>query len=199
MFSSSQVKSVVVCVSALVAVLAVFCGNAAAQVEKPFKISGGGVGPTGLPLPGQVPRSHSSTGEATHLGRYSGDGKVETDSASFDPETGTFSGEFGSGSPYVFTGANGDELVCYYGRTDFGATNPGTFELVIVDVLSDGSLVVEGTFVAEFVAQPKLSTGKFAGVTGNWIMYASTSPFVLGSSDPIDYTWEGEGTLTFQK
>ena len=51
--------------------------------------SGGGVAPFGLPLPGQDPRPHSSLGQATHLGRYTGDGTVETDSAAFDPATGT--------------------------------------------------------------------------------------------------------------
>ena len=54
---------------------------------KPFKISGQGVGPTGLPLPGQTPRSHWIVGEATELGRHYGEGTVRTDSAAFDPNT----------------------------------------------------------------------------------------------------------------
>ena len=181
---------------ALVAVFTLLCGNAAAH-GKPFKVKGRGVAPSGVPLPGQEPRSHSAVGEATHLGRYYGEGSVRTDSATFDPGTGRISGEFGSGEPFVFTGANGDELVCYYGRTDFGASKPGTFELTIVDVLSDGSLVVEAMWIAEFVAQPDLSTGKFADVEGSWIMYAWSEPFVLGSNDPVYYSWEGKGSLTF--
>lgn len=169
-----------------------------AQVVKPFKISGEGVGPLGLPLPGQPPRPHWAAGQATQLGEYDGLGEVETDSASFQPE-GTITGEFGSGSPFVFTGANGDHLVCWYGRTDHGASKPGTFVLTILDVLADGSLVVEAAWIAEFVPVPEASTGKFAGVTGSWVMYAYSEPFVLGSDDPVGYSWEGEGTLTFQQ
>ena len=169
---NSRLNRLVVSLIVLVAVVSWACPTAHAQV-KPFKITGGGVGPLGLPLPGQDPRPHSSVGEATHLGRYTGIGTLRTDSAAFDPATGHITGEFGSASPYVFTGADGDELVCYYGRTDFGASTPGTFELTIVDVLADGSLVVEALFVAEFVAQPDDCTGKFAGVTGSWIMVAT--------------------------
>ena len=198
MLRSFQFNKVVVSLAALIAVLAFVCSTAYAQV-KPFKIKGGGVATSGLPLPGQDPRAHWSVGEATHLGRYSGNGTIKTDTAVFDPTTGRIVGEFGSGSPYVFTGANGDELVCYYGRTDFGASEPGRFELVILDVLADGSLVVEAFFVAEFVVQPDDCTGKFAGVTGSWIMYAQSDPFILGSENPTKYTWSGEGSLTFPK
>jgi hypothetical protein len=99
----------------------------------------------------------------------------------------------------VFTGANGDQLVCWYGRTDHGASEPGTLVLTILDVLADGSLVVEAEFIAEFVPVPEACTGKFAGVTGSWIMYAFSEPFVLGASDPVNYTKSGEGKLTFQQ
>lgn len=184
-------------VAALVALSALACASAQAQV-KPFKITGGGIAPLGLPLPGQDARQHWSVGTATHLGKYTGDGTVATDSAGPGPAPGTISGEFGSGSPYVFTAANGDKLVCVYGRTAFGAAEPGTFELTIVGV-EDGNLIVTAEFVAEFVVQPDDCTGRFAGTTGSWIMYASTEPFVLGSDDPIAYTWEGEGELTFAK
>ena len=97
------------------------------------------------------------------------------------------------------SGANGDKLACHYGRTDSGASEPGTFELTIVDVLDDGSLVVEALWIAEFVALPDECTGKFAGVTGSWIMYARSEPFVLGSDDPVYYWWEGEGRLRFAR
>ena len=99
----------------------------------------------------------------------------------------------------MFTGANGEQLVCWYGRTDHGASQPGTFVLTILDVLADGSLVVEAAWIAEFVPVSDQCTGKFAGVTGSWVMYAYSAPFVLGSSDPVDYWWEGEGTLTFKQ
>ncbi len=172
--------------------------NQALAQEKPFKITGSGIGPDGLPLPGQAPRSHCAIGTATHLGKYYGLGEVETDTANPQPD-GTITGTFGSGSPFVFTGANGEQLVCWYGRTDHGASQPGTFVLTILDVLADGSLVVEAAWIAEFVPVSDQCTGKFAGVTGSWVMYAYSAPFVLGSSDPVDYWWEGEGTLTFKQ
>lgn len=62
----------------------------------------------------------------------------------------------------------------------------------------DGAPIVVADFIAEFVPQPE-STGRFAGASGGWIMYAWTEPFVLGSNDPVYYSWEGEGTLTFPK
>jgi len=198
MFCKSRFNKVVGPLTALAVVLTLACHKAQAQV-KPFKVTGEGVAPFGLPLPGQDARPHSIVGNATHLGRHTGEGSVKTDSVVFDPTTGRIIGEFGSGAPFVFTGANGDELVCYYGRTDFGASKPGTFELTILDVLPDGSLVVEALFIAEFVPQPDECTGMFAGVTGSWVMYATTEPFVLGSNDPVNYSWQGQGSLTFAK
>ena len=123
--------------TAVVALLAVSCGSAQAQV-KPFKITGAGVGPAGLPLPGQDPRPHWIVGVATHLGLHYGEGTVRTDSAVPDLANGKITGEFGSGSPFEFVGANGDKLVCHYGRTDFGASKPGSFELTILDIQADG-------------------------------------------------------------
>ena len=181
------------------ATIALASATAQAQV-KPFKITGGGVAPEGLPPPGEEGRQHWSVGNATHLGKYTGDGTVAIDTAAFDPVTGTIKGEFGGGSPYTFVAANGDRLVCVYGRTAFGAAVPGTFELTIVGATEEGAPIVHSTFTAEFVVQPELCTGRFAGVTGSWVMYAySIEPFVLGSSDPISYGWDGEGELTFPK
>ncbi len=166
-----------------------------AQVT-PFKIIGAGVGPMGLPLPGEPGRPHWAIGDASDLGFYFGLGQVETDTAIPSPD-GTISGEFGSSVPFVFTGAHGDTLACYYGRTEFGAAEPGTFELVPVPQLGAGWYVAH--FIAEFVPYDPECTGRFKGVTGGWIMYATTAPFLLGSSDPVYYTWEGEGSLTFAK
>jgi hypothetical protein len=197
MFRTRWLNSVVVPLAALVAAFAP-AGLAQAQV-KPFKIIGAGIAPDGLPLPGQPPRLHWIIGEATELGWHSGEGTVQTDSANPDPAKGIITGEFGAGSPFVFDGADGDKLVTWYGRTDHGASTPGTFTLTIVGVdPASGSPIVKALFIAEFVAVPGSSTGKFAGVTGSWIMYAETAPFVLGSSDPIPYAWEGEGKLTFR-
>src|SRR5262249_37798435 len=144
-------------------------GQVQAQV-KPFKIKGAGTGPLGLPLHKQDPRPHWIVGEATHLGRHYGEGTVETDSAVFDPTTGKIVGEFGGGSPFVFHGANGDQLVTWYGRVEHGASKPGSFELTILGTTADGDLIVQALWIAEFVAVPDESTGKFAGVTGSWVV-----------------------------
>jgi hypothetical protein len=183
--------------AAVLVAFATMGAASSAQVTKPFQITGSGFGPMGLPLPGQPARPHNIVGEATHLGRHTGQGTVQTNSAVFHPDTGTFTGDFGAGSPFVFVGANGERLVTWYGRVDHGASAPGHFTLTIVGVNPDGSLVVTAVFVAEFVVQPDLSTGKFAGATGNWIMIAETEPFVLASDGPIAYSWEGEGAITF--
>lgn len=100
-------------------------GEARAQV-KPFKITGEGAAPFGLPLPGQPARLHPIVGNATYLGRHTGEGSVKT-----DPDhlvfhaDGRITGEFGSGDPFVFTGANGDVLTCIYGREEGGAATAG--------------------------------------------------------------------------
>jgi hypothetical protein len=190
----------VVCpLAALVVTLIVAGPPSRAQVVKPFQIRGEGVGPLGLPLPGQDPREHWIIGEATHLGRHAGEGTVRTDSADFDPDTGQIVGQFGGGSPFVFVGANGDRLVTWYGRTDHGASEPGSFALTILGATGDGALIVQALWIAEFVAVPEESTGKFAGVTGSWVMIARSEPFVLGSDDPVAYSWEGQGWLTFRR
>jgi hypothetical protein len=68
----------------------------------PFKVTGGGTAPLGLPVfPGGT-APHNATGTATHLGNYSGN-EGEFELLSFDPVTGTgtFRGSF------VFVAANG--------------------------------------------------------------------------------------------
>jgi hypothetical protein len=198
MIRSSRRISTFVALAVLLALLTVAVSSAQAQTTKPFKIFGVGAGPIGLPLPGQPARPHWVVGVATDLGLHYGEGTVATDWAEPQPD-GTIAGEFGSGKPFVFRGAKGDRLVCNYGRVKYGASEPGTVQLTILDILDDGSLVVEAFWIAEFVPVPKASTGKFAGVTGSWIMYAYSEPFVLGSDDPVGYWWEGEGRLTFPK
>ena len=198
---SSSSKRIALNLLACAALLGLACGIAQAQV-KPFKITGKGAGPTGLPLPGQPPRLHWAIGEATHLGRYYGEGTVETLTAA--PTATGFAGTFGSGSPFVFAAANGDKLVCWYGRTDLPlngsrASQPGTFELTVVDFTAGGAPIVTALWLAEFVVQPGDSTGRFSGVTGSWVMVARSAPFVLGSNDPVLYSWEGQGKLTFPK
>jgi hypothetical protein len=174
----------------------VIAGNSANAQVKPFKIVGAGIAPDGIPLPGQDPRSHWSIGNATHLGKYSGLGAVQTDTNNLVFHSdGSITGEFGSAIPFAFEGANGDVLACHYGRTAFGAQNPGTFELVPT---GDPGVYV-AYWVAEFVPYLPDCTGKFAGIEGSWIMYASSEPFQLGGTDPVGYSWEGQGSLKFKQ
>lgn len=186
-------KNTVIYFAALVSTFSLLTYDAEAQV-KPFKINGEGVAPIGLPLPGQDARPHTIVGNATHLGRHRGEGSVQTYAPVFHGD-GRITGEFGSAEPFVFTAANGDILSCEYGQTEFGASTPGTFELIPVGPPG----IYTANFIAEFVPVSAACTGKFAGVSGSWVMYAVTEPFVLGSTDPIDYSWEGNGTLTFKK
>jgi hypothetical protein len=172
--------------------VALVVGSPTARAQtKPFKITGAGGGEHGLPGPGEDPRPHTATGTATHLGRYIGAGTVETLSVEPDPDNpGGLRGTFQSGSPFVFEAANGDLLVTNYGHGE----DPGTFTLTPTDD--------PGYFVARWIAffEPTAaSTGKFAGVTGGWTMYAESEPFRLGSEEPLTYSWYGEGTLTFPK
>ena len=156
-----------------------------------FAINGSGYGPKGLPLPGQPPRLHWATGYGTGLGHYMGVGEVQTDTATFHAN-GDITGQFGSPVAFRFVGSNGDVLACYYGNTDFGASQPGTFELIPVGI---GVFIAQ--FIAEFVPYDPECTGKFAGVSGSWTMFAWTEPFLLGSTEPVAYSWAGYGRLTF--
>lgn len=155
----------------------------------PFKVTGGGNAPQGLPVfPGGT-AVHDATGTATHLGKYTGEEGLFTLLSFTSETTGTFQGTF------VFVAANGDRLAFAY-----GAETPGTFTLIPAD---DGKVVVE--FVAEFTPIPEQSTGRFAKVTGgSFTMIATTEPFVLqpnaeGYTAPFQYTWEGEGSIEFGK
>jgi hypothetical protein len=179
----------------LVAGLAAAPDTARGQ-EKPFRVVGAGVGPLGLPLPGQDPRPHWAVGQASFLGRYYGEGTVETLTADFDPATGVITGNFQSGSPFAFEGANGDVLACDYGHYDkaTGDAKVGTFTLMPTG--NPGEYVA--FWIADFTPTDGC-TGRFRGVRGGWTMYAMSEPFILGSDDPTGYSWEGVGTLTFPK
>ena len=194
MLRRSWLNNVVVPMVVVVATLSMLSYDAQAQV-KPFKIKGEGVASEGLPLPGQPARPHTVVGTATHLGKHNGEGSIQTDMNNFVVHgDGSITGEFGSVAPFVFTGANGDILSCNYGRTDLGASTPGTFTLIPV-----GDGLYMAFFIAEFVPISAACTGKFKGVTGSWVMYAATEPFALGTSGSIEYSWEGSGELTFKK
>jgi sugar lactone lactonase YvrE len=147
----------------------------------PFKVTGGGTAPLGLPLALHVPAPHNATGTATFLGHYSAEGMFQLDS--FTSATG---GTFSSAQPVVFVAANGDRLAFNYA---------GTFQL-----FAAGPGQVYGVFVAAFTPVPQDSTGRFTRVTGgSFTIVATTDPFVLGATDPVAYTWEGQGWLQFDK
>jgi hypothetical protein len=158
----------------------------------PFKVTGGGTAPLGLPVfPGGT-APHNATGTGTFLGRYTGnEGLFEL--LTFDPATGagTFRGSF------VFVAANGDRLACNYGADP---ANPGTFTLIPA---GDGNVIA--VFVAEFTPVPGSCTGRFAQVTGGgFTMEATTEPFspvpnAEGYTAPFAYTWAGKGSLDFSK
>lgn len=192
----SRLKCLIASLAAVVAV-AVTGAPAAAQ-GTPFKIRGGGVGPDGLPLPGQPARPHVATGTATHLGRYSGAGTLQALSAASTSPT-TLGGLFGSAPTFTFTAANGDKLVCKYGKQTPADARTGQFTLTILDVTDAGELLVEALFEAYFEVQPQLSTGRLAGATGGWLMIARSAPFALGTDDPVYYSWEGTGRVALAR
>lgn len=176
---------------------------ALAQAPRPFRISGGGAAPNGLQtVPGaENARPHWAIGQATHLGRHFGSGTLKLDTVEpvfVGNQLVGFQGKFGSARPFVFNAANGDKLVTYYGNTDFGANEAGTYEITILGATAAGDLIVSAVFVAEFVIQPS-STGRFRGATGSWIMEACTAPFILGSSDPLPYYWQVQGTIVLPR
>jgi hypothetical protein len=186
-----------VTLAALVASFALACNTAEAQQTREFEVEGGGTAPKGLPLPGAPPGSHWAKGEGTFLHKYHGEGAVQINpDFTVDPKTGNISGTFESAVPFVFTGKDGDKLACTYGDPKFGPQ--GTYELIYLGGKPPG---IGGTyqafFVADFIPYDPDCTGKVKGVTGGWTMYAMTEPFVLGSTDPVEYTWKGEGSLTF--
>jgi hypothetical protein len=190
MFRNRFAVGLAVCALALV-----LAPNQAEAQVKPFKVTGGGTAPDGLPVfTGYPPAPHNATGTATHLGKYTGDEGMFT-LLSFDPATltGTFEGSF------VFVAANGDRLKCNY-RGNPAIPGTGTFS---GSLTADGQVIV--TFIQEFVPVPEESTGKFATVTGgSFIMIATSEAFPLeisaeGYTPPFAYTWVGQGTLTFVK
>jgi hypothetical protein len=172
--------------------LALVCPAANAQVV-PFKVTGGGPAPEGLSIFG-ADSPHSATGQATHLGKYSGSGVANV--LSFNPATGegTFHGH------YTFVAANGDRLAFTYGDTNNGAKQAGMFQ---VHDAGGGEVFV--VFIAEFNPIPAQCTGRFKDViAGSFLMVATTEPFELeldkdGFTPPFDYTWEGQGWIEFRK
>jgi hypothetical protein len=175
----------------LAASLALTSSRAEAQV-KPLKITGGGPAPNGISLIPGTAEPHSAVGNATELGRYTGQGFFQILEL-----TGPLTATFSSAPNFVFVAANGDHLAMTYGDVDNGAEQPGQ---VTLTPNSDGSFTA--TFVAEFNPDLPNCTGRFAKLTGgSLIMIAVSEPFfILGTSTtPFNYTWSGSGTLTYGK
>jgi hypothetical protein len=193
-WSHSMFRNRLMAVGLTFCTLAVVLAPSQAQAQtKPFKLTGGGTAPDGIPtFTGGPPAPHNATGNATQLGKYTGDEGMFT-LLSFDPSTltGTFEGSF------VFVAANGDRLKCNY-RGNPNIPGTGTFS---GSLTPDGLVVV--TFIQEFVPVPEESTGKFATITGgSFIMIATSEPLppVIGPdgyTPPFAYTWVGDGTLTY--
>ncbi|QDV84948.1 hypothetical protein [Planctomycetes bacterium TBK1r] len=155
----------------------------------PFEVNGGGPAPGGIPLFPGVSAEHFATGQATRLGEYSGSASFEI--VEYVPLAPT--GTFKSDAPFEFTASNGDKIVF-----DYGAEAPGVFSIT---PQADGNIVVE--FVAEFTLVPGESTGRFAKYTdGSFTMIAVTEPFSgvplpTGFTVPFDYSWTGEGSISY--
>jgi hypothetical protein len=187
MFRTARLPAVIVPLIALTASLTLTSSRAEAQV-KPLKITGGGYAPDGIFLIPDTPAPHSATGNATELGKYTGDGWFQ-----ILDDTGRFS----SAPNFVFVAANGDHLAMTYGDTDNGAKRPGQVTLL---PNSDGSFTAY--FVAEFNPDLPNCTGRFAKLRGgSLIMYAVSDPFfIMGTSTTaFSYEWSGSGTLTYGK
>jgi hypothetical protein len=173
----------------LLAVAVLASPQAQAQVVKPFKVKGAGTADY-VPLVPFVPVHHDAIGEATGLGRYQGAGEVQL--LGLTSET---TANFDSAVPFVFVAANGDQLAFTYGDVSNHAAEPGQVTLYPVDATH-----VFGVWVAEFNPVPSLCTGRFAKViSGSFIMVATTDPFVPGATDPVGYSWSGEGTITYSR
>lgn len=187
-FRSHYLKRLTLASLVTVAASLALSPSAEAQV-KPFKITGGGIASQGIPVVPGTPAPHWATGHATELGNYYGEGQFQL-LAFTGPATATFS----SASDFVFVAANGDKLAFTYGDPANGAIQPGQVELSYV---GDGQFVA--VFVAEFNSVVAKCTGRFANVIGgSFIMVATTEPFVLGATDPVGYTWEGDGRIEFK-
>lgn len=192
MVRTAKLPTVVVRLTALAAVLFLAASPAQAQV-KPFKVSGAGIAPNGIPLPPELrndpPGFHWAVGQGTYLGNYYGEGYVQTDNL-----TGPNTANFKSAAPFVFVAANGDKLACTYGDTSNGAAQPGH-----VTLHDAGNGMVTAVWVAEFNPVLAQCTGRFAKlVGGSFLMIAESEPFVLGAMDPVGYSWTGNGTLKFK-
>lgn len=161
---------------------------------RPFRITGGGLAPMGLPLVPGVTSTFGSTGTATGLGKYTGEGTFTLGSLEISA-TGAVSGTFQG--TFVFTAANRDQLAVTFGD-GFGGTFTGQLS-------ADGTSVEYVEFDAFFSPDPENSSGRFERVvSGGWRMIAKADSVSLvggapGFTAPFDYSWSGAGTLDYAK
>ena len=186
----------------------------------PFAINGGGSTLDGFPLPtgpgGNYVQDgvvnalrHISTGTATYLGEHTMTNGVFEALQITSTQLGgaaPLTIDFQSGpDPLAFTSVvDGSVLALTYG-------NPGTGPSGVVTLTFEGLRpgdnvpLFSAVFVAEFNAVPGDSDGKFDNLSGgSFIMVARTvEPLALenfngtGRTDVFDYTWKGNGWLTF--
>jgi hypothetical protein len=166
---------------ALAATLALTSSRAEAQVTS-FKFKGGGQVPDGPSLLPNTTTAYTTTGTATQLGKYTGEGLSEVGGFT-SLSTGEFVGEV------VFVAANGDELAFRYA---------GEFTLEQND---DGSFTA--FLVGEGTPDVANCTGRFAKLMGGSVtVHSVLGPFfiidpVTLATTPCDYSWQGSGTITF--
>jgi hypothetical protein len=162
------------------------------QKARPFRITGGGPASDGLPLVPELTSTFSSTGTATGLGAFTGEGTFNLGRLDIDFDTravtGTFQGTF------VFVAANGDELAMTFGD-DFSGMFSGQLS-------ANGASVENVEFDAFFTPDTDNSSGRFKQVVGGgWRMIAKADSIGLIRESPVtapfDYTWSGTGTLEF--
>ena len=200
MIRNSRLSNLAVALTTLVVFVAVACSTAAADV-KDFKITGGGLVDF-VPLPGQDSQYHFAVGEATHVGRYFGEGYFH--SIRFLSETTVLfksSDDAGNDAPFVITAADGSKLALNYGHTLLpeATERGGIVEVFIVGGTPEAPIVF-AVFLAEFTPQLDACTGRFKKVIGgSFIMLAISEEFVLGSKEPkVWYDWDGVGTIEFR-
>ncbi len=167
---------------AVLAITLAFGLSRANAESKPFKITGGGYAPDGISLIPYTAVPHSTEGNTTMLGKYTGEGWFQI--LDF---TGPLTAQFSSAPNVVLVAANGDHLAVTYGDTNNGAAQPGE---VTLTPNADGSFTA--SFVAEFNPDIPNCTGRFAKLTGgSWIMYAESDPFFILGDLPRHSTTPG--------
>jgi hypothetical protein len=176
-------RTVKTVLSSVAVVLLTVCA-AQADVTVPFRVTGEGSFPTGLPVVPGLSGEYSGTGQGSQIGRYAGQGQFEL--LTFNAVgTSTFEASF------VFVTPNGDLLAT-------NTASPGTFTVLTAP---GGNVIVSFVFV--LIPDPALSTGRFAKVTGGGLLIVATSePFsptvsAQGFTAPFMYTWVGDGSLVF--